>query len=258
MLINFTLAPLEKIRPWGMAGNYRLHWFGLTDGEYWIQAGKSSLFEYSDDAQAAGASRYCEYQVVRLYEDLMEMLPFILEPVPKSLVQYIFGESAKAWQKTCDDWCDKNYEVIERPPFSEIYDTAIVWTGKRRLHSAHLSPSANIAIWSDDENVHIEWNNRDRLFDGKPAWSAAFGTHQMPRREFEQEIKSFHLRFMGQMAARVALVQQGVLAPEIGIDLPGLVKEHEQRTRTLDVAFGLLPRTDWSEIERAIHEIREN
>lgn len=257
MLINFTLAPIQKIHPWGAPGNYRLHWFGLTDGEYWIQAGDAALFEYSDHARTEGASRYCDYQVVRLYEDLTEMLPNILEPVPQSLVQYMWGETAKVWQKTYSDWCDKNYDVLERPWFNEIINTAIMWTGKRLLDSAYLSPSANIAIWSDEQHVHIEWDNRDRLFDGKPAWSAVLGSYQMPRNEFIEEMRSFHSRLMEQMTVRVEQVQEGALAPEIEIDLPGLAKEHEQRMRTLDTALNQCPRTDWNEIERAIREIRE-
>jgi len=257
VLINFTLVPIEKIRPWGRPGNYRLHWFGLTDGEYWIKAGEAALFEYSDHARTAGASRYCDYQVVRLFEDLTEMLPYILEPVPEPLVQYMWGETAKAWQKTYSAWCDKNYEVLERSQFNEIMDTAVMWTGKRWLDSAYLSPSANIAIWSDEEHVHIEWDNRDRLFDGKPAWSAILGSYQMARNKFVEEVRSFHLRLMEQMAARVQQVQEGALSPEIEIDLPGLVKEHEQRSRTLDTALNLCPQTHWKEIEKAIREIRE-
>ncbi len=258
MLFNFTLVPVEKILPWGSPGSSRLHWFGLTDGEYWIQAGQTTLLEYSNHARAAGASRYCDYQVIRLYEDLMEMLPYILEGIPKQLVQYLWGETAKAWQKTYSDWGDKNYDVLERSRFNTIFDAAIVWAGKRWLDSAYLSPSANIAIWSDEKHVYIEWDNRDRQFDGKPAWSALIGSHQIPRNEFINEVKSFHLRLMEQMATRIDQVRQGALAPEIEIDLPRLMQEQEQRMRTFDTALNLCPQTDWKAVERAIREIREH
>lgn len=62
---------------------------------------------------------------------------------------------------------------------------------------------------------------------------------------------------MEQMATRVAQVQEGALAPEIEIDLLGLVREHEQRIRTFDASLNLSPQTDWKEVERAIREIRE-
>lgn len=248
MLINFTLAPIEKIHPWGEPGSYSLHWFGLTYGEYWIQAGEAALFEYGDQ-------QYCDYQVVRLYEDLMEMLPYILEPVPESLVPYISSESAKAWQGAYEVWRDRNDDVLDSDHYWETADAAIVWSGKRRLDSAYLSPSANIVFWSDTEHVHIEWDNRDRKIDGKPAWSAVLGSYQMPRNEFIEEMKSFHVRLMDQMAARVEQVVAGCLPSEIQIDLPGLVKQHEMRTRSLDAALRVAPETDWQQIEKAIREI---
>jgi hypothetical protein len=254
VLINFTLAPIEEIVPWGEPGNYRLHWFGLTYGEYWIEAGEAALFEYSEQARTADTKRYCEYQVVRLYEDLVGMLPCILEPVPKPLVPHIRVESAKAWQNTYDAWRHRN-EDVGTDYFCEIADAAITWSQERHLDNAYLSPSANIAIWSDQEHVHIEWDNRGRLFDGKPAWAAVLGSYQMPRGKFIEEMKSFHDRLMDQMAARVDQVVAGCLPSEIQIDLPGLVREHEQRTRSLDSALSIVPETDWQQAERAIREI---
>lgn len=45
-LINFSLTDLGSVGPWGAEN--RLHWFGLTDGSYWMQAGPSTtLFQYT-------------------------------------------------------------------------------------------------------------------------------------------------------------------------------------------------------------------
>lgn len=256
MLINFTLAPIESIVPWGKPGSLSLHWFGLTYGEYWIQAGESALFEYSDHARNAGTGRYCDYQVVRLYEDLLEMLPHILEPVPQPLVPYISGESAKAWRNAYHAWCDSDDDVADADRLGEIGDAAVAWSERRRLDSAYLSPSANIAIWSDREHVHIEWDNRDRRFDGKPAWSALLGAYRMPRDRFIEEVKSFHVRLMEQMVARVDQVVTGGLPSGIHIDLPGLVREQGQRMGSLDSALKVaVSRTDWQRAENAIREI---
>ena len=38
MLFEFVLRPLEEVQPWGV-DEPTLHWFGLTDGWYWIEAG---------------------------------------------------------------------------------------------------------------------------------------------------------------------------------------------------------------------------
>ena len=256
MLINFTLAPIEKIIPWGEPGSQSLHWFGLTWGEYWIQAGEAALFEYSDHARKAGINRYCDYQVVRLHEDLLEMLPYILEPVPEALVPYISGESARDWRNAYHAWCEIDDDVTDPDYLGDLADAAVAWSGRRRLDSAYLSPSANIAIWSDRDNVHIDWDNRDRKFDGKPAWTAVFGSYQLSRDVFIEEVRSFHIRLMHQMAARVDRVRAGALAPDIQIDLPGLAREQEQRPRALDSALRVvIPETDWQRAERAIREI---
>ena len=252
MLINFSLMPIEKIQPWGKAGDYRLSWFGLTDGMYWIQAGNSTLFEYSELARAAGSSRYCDYQVVRLYEDLMDMLPSILEPIPVAFVRYIAGESAAAWRETYGNWCDRNADSTDDDGFFRIVESASTWTGRRRLDTAYLSPSTNIVIWSDTESIHFEWDNRKNYFDGKPAWSALHGTYQITRETFMEEIRSFHVRLMAQMSERVKQVISGALSPGIKIDLPGLTREHDQRSRILDEVLSSPVSTDWQEVGRSI------
>ncbi len=66
MLFNFSLTPLEKIIPWGEPGEEILHWFGLTDGTYWMEVGEHKLFEYSSSACESSAPEYCDYQIVRL------------------------------------------------------------------------------------------------------------------------------------------------------------------------------------------------
>lgn len=255
MLINFTLAPLEKIIPWGQPGSYCLHWFGLTFGEYWIQAGEATLFEYSDHARAAGAERYCTYQVVRLYEDLMDMLPYILEPVPDALVPYISGDGAGILRSAHEAWCERADDVPDEDGLFDFADVAVMWVGKRRLDSSYLAPSANIAIWSDEEHVHIEWDNRDRQLGGSPAWSASLGSYRVSQSEFIEEMKSFHVRLMEQMAARIEQVASGQLRSEIQIDLAALAREHEQRTCSLDAALKIVPATDWQQVERAVGEI---
>lgn len=47
-LFQFELRQLDQIQPWGAPDDPNLHWFGLTDGWYWIQVGEDRLFEYSD------------------------------------------------------------------------------------------------------------------------------------------------------------------------------------------------------------------
>ena len=50
MLFNFRLKNTEDIAPWSTPSKgdaLSLHWFGLTDGWFWIDIGGQQLFRYS-------------------------------------------------------------------------------------------------------------------------------------------------------------------------------------------------------------------
>lgn len=110
MRFHFRLRPLDDIAPWGTVTNPdartpewlcrpHLGWFALTDGWYWIEASQAELFRYSQAAVNAmvreqpNAPRvsealeipYEDYQVTRLWEDLLELLPDVLDPVSSRL-----------------------------------------------------------------------------------------------------------------------------------------------------------------------------
>ena len=57
---NFQLKELDKIQPFGDDADRSLHWFGLTDGFCWINAGTQNIYEYSEEADAFfdGCGRY--------------------------------------------------------------------------------------------------------------------------------------------------------------------------------------------------------
>jgi hypothetical protein len=62
MLFNFRLRPLDQVIPWGDPEAPTFHWFGLSDGEYWIEAGGTTLFlgelkSFNDRLMAAMGER---------------------------------------------------------------------------------------------------------------------------------------------------------------------------------------------------------
>ena len=255
MLINFELNPLGKVIPWGEPGGHSLHWFGLTDGRYWITAGGDTLFEYSERVRRSEFDRYCEYQVARVLEDISEMLPNILDPIPQDLVKYISGESGRAWVETQDSWFERNLTAGAGDEAWDVLGRAKSLLDGRFLDSAYLTPSASIMMWSDDADVHIEWENGDKLINGELAWSAVRGSFHLPRASFVEEVRAFHARLFEQMTSRIEQVAAGALHPDIHIDLPGLIAENEQRRD--DAAQALEKREDacWDKIRSAILEI---
>ncbi len=255
MLINFELNPLGKVIPWGEPGSQSLHWFGLTDGRYWITAGSDTLFEYSEQVRHGDFDRYCEYQVARFLEDITEMIPNILDPIPQDLVKYISGESGRAWMETQYSWFERNLTAGAGDESWDVLGRAKSLLDGRFLESAYLTPSASIMMWSDDADVHIEWENGDKLINGELAWSAVRGSFHLPRASFVEEVRAFHARLFEQMTSRIEQVAAGALHPDIHIDLPGLIAENEQRRD--DAAQALEKREDacWDKIRSAILEI---
>lgn len=252
MLFNFALAPLHQIKPWGRSGQECLHWFGLTDSQYWIEVGASKLLEYSDAAQRRGAPRFCDYQAVRLYEDVVDLARYVLEPVPPDLIQFIAAQGRKKTLERMSAWREAMPSRAGDHDQSLI-EAGMTWIGMRELDTAYLTPSADIIMWSDESMVHIEWDNRDKCFDGQPAWTALSGKYSLSRSDFVNECKSFHERLMDSMSERIEQVIAGGLSPAIQVDLEGLVSEHESRSHLSQLNFGPLPSpTSWPTVREAI------
>lgn len=251
-LFQFELCPVDQIEPWRGSNGPELHWFGLTDGHYFLQAGGTRLFEYS--AEAGG--RYCEYQVVRLYDDTAQLAPYALETVPEDLRQYIALDASRQWGHYSDRWSEVATVRGETRIDLAQLELACSWIGNRELESSYLSPSAKIVFWSDQDHVHIQWDNRDQCFQGAPAWSAQFGCWKLSREAFKEELRSFHHRLIAKMAERVALVSEGALGSHIHIDVDTLHREQAVRSRTIERNLGApMPSTDWVSIREAIRTL---
>lgn len=255
MLINFELTPVEKVIPWGNQGEHNLHWFGLTEGQYWIDAGGHALLEYSEHAQRNGTGRYCDYYVARILEDITDMLPSILEPIPQDLVQYVSGESGRAWIALQESWSERNIVKGAGDEVWGVWEHANLLLYNRFLDSAYLTPSASILMWSDEADVHIEWENVDKLIDGELAWSAVSGSFHLPREVFVKEVGAFCAKLFEQMTSRTEQVAAGALHPDIRIDLPALIAENAQRREKVAQALEKREQASWDAIRSAILEI---
>ena len=258
VVFDFRLVPLDQLEPWGEPGSQRLHWFGLTDGEYWIEVGQDMLFEYTEAArQKVGCPRYCAYQVVRLYEDLLEIVSDVLAPVPTDISPYLILDRRTAWSRAFDAWAADAEVRLPKNEFWDSVDAATSWIAKRTLDSGYLAPSARIQLWADDRNVYVEWNNRDKLIDGVQAWTATSGSYAISRATFVDEVQSFHDRLMNQMNDRVGAIRSGRFQPAVDIDIEALAKEHEQRAKPITRHLAPPNEQDWSTVRRVIDEIKK-
>lgn len=266
MRFHFRLRETQSMPLWRDAdGAAHLHWFGLTDGWYWIEAEGSELFRYSQvlvdkwrsEHQSAPwleALPYVDYQVARLWEDVLNILPDVLEPVPKALAQHLgSGGAWHEWMRVA--WTTPELQTLDS--MERVYD-ATNWWITRRVDTAYLQAGPNIWFWSDGESLHLEWDNHECTLDGQPAWEAAVGEDITPTEEFLAEVRNFDMRLIRRMHDRVTLVQGGEARPGITLD-PGLSEDQRQRAQRLSTVLAhTTPRepTDWESVIRAVEAIQ--
>ncbi|WIG60771.1 MAG: hypothetical protein OJF49_003519 [Ktedonobacterales bacterium] len=278
MLFNFQLHRMHDIAPWGPVSpdsrspgwlhQPHLSWFGLTYGSYWIDVGQTELFRYSQavvdlsfrkfpDAPWLADLPYVDYYVVRLWEDLLDLLPMVLEPVHARLVGMLAPNGPWA------TWVEQA-EAAVNAAFPSQYDTAryIIydvarWWWQRHLDTSYLQAGPNIVFWSDGADVHIQWDNRDCLLDDLLAWEAMLGESTLPVAAFLEEMRSFDARFLRRMRDRIAIAQADWARPDVALD-PHPYEEHHRRVQWSRQQFeAASPRepTDWDAVFRAIARI---
>lgn len=250
-MIEFKLDPIEKVQPWGDDGDKRIHWFALTQGSYRIKVDDEYLLNYNEEF-----NNYCrkkhpeyifpsttsvEYYVVRFWEDLVNILPHILEPIP-SKIQSTISLNYKSQLKWIAD-----FDI-----YDEKTDYATSWLCNRHLNSFYLQNAPNIWFWSNEDYVFIHWDNSEIFVDEMLVWSALQGSFKMNRNEFINNIWSFHNNLFAEMDNRVSWICSNFANPTIFIDFEGLQREHKQRETFLESAMMVKPNTEWNEVTSAL------
>lgn len=259
MLFEFELRPIEAIPPWGTPSNLSLSWFGLTDGFYRLKMGDQYLLNYTNEIIGHWKHQYPElnflpkptwvdYQVVRLWEDILDMLPYILEPLPNELIAILEKNDSDT-----EKWKDKLASCLKN---EDAFWNATAWIDQRHLDSAYLSHGAYIRMWMANDEVCIKWDNKACVVEGIPVWSAQQGICRMPAAIFLQEVHSFHERLMNAMEERIATILENKGINSVYIDLKHLSEEQEDRKQWLGNALAK-PRSG-QELEAALKILSVN
>lgn len=237
---QFQLRPLDQVHPWGR-DKLTLHWFGLTEGWYWLDLNGHQLLRYSAETvrrrQADGHDDppYADYYVARLWEDLLQLLPTILEPVPADLLPFIESD-ATPWTTRDDE--------------SDADTTAEVWYGDHYLDFGYLRNGPKVRCWrtiSADDMVTIDWwyqrldPDDDIVFAGPVRGRTAFRTQQLT-----DAVRDLDRQLMAAMDKRVSELERRGSPPGVELDLVALRNEHRQRTTWLAHALDRTPATGWA------------
>jgi len=214
-----------------------LSWFGLTYGSYRLEVGNEKLFSYSEQMSAIWTAEspgfcgdYVDYQVVRLWEDILEILPNVLEPIPLELAQLFSTHNLQV--SALNQRVEKSLRSGHIN--QDIAKAAVCWIQDRTLDTGYLINGPSIWLWSDQDSVTITWDNRNSLINGVEVWSAKHGSYSMPRSVFLKEVELFNDDFIAQMSQRVDDICAGWNRPHIRIDIENLRKQQLERPRELE------------------------
>lgn len=259
MLFNFALFPLGEtiIDELDLDGKHAsLCWYNLTDGWYWIDVGTEHLFRYTPECLRRWSANdprpmhwpYVDYQVARLWEDLLDILPAVLEPLPPALAQRLVAPLVwNEWLVAFQDWTQSREEEDEE----EDFDILTRWWFERKLDTGYLVEGPQVWLWNDGTHIHLVWDNCERLLEGVAVWTATTGEVLVPVAEFLEEVSAFDHHLMNAMTNRVKAARQHWAQPGYQEELAWLEKEQVQRAgmlaHTLEAMTTRKP-TDWEQI----------
>lgn len=229
---RFELRPLPEVTPWG-GDRPRLHWFGLTEGRYrWEVAGRC-LPRPVPGSSEPGIDHY----VARLWEDVLDLTPTVLEPVPDDLRTFVASDPA-TWAPVDGDDGDDSDDAVE----------ARSWHALHRLDLAYLADPPRLRLWrtvGTRDEVHVRWTH-PRGEPDEPGGAAVVDTAA-----YVDAVHDLGRTLMTAMRARVDEVRERGGLPGVEIDLDALAREQEERAaHAAAVRLDTPPGTDWDAVRR--------
>jgi hypothetical protein len=261
-LINFKLRHPDNIIPWGEHPDTSMHWFGLTDGEYWLDVNKTILYKYTDEVPTGGdvnESIYVEYQLVRLIEDWTSIFGSIAEPVPDAFYaisqnnNYLYRFYGAAQQRLDDLSKDPSIDV---DTYYDTYDKTVEWVYSRTLTAIHLTYGPSISFFRNGNNISIVWKADHLTEDNIPVWTAQNGEVEMEYETFINEVEDFGNRFFDAMDTQVQIAVEKDWGTT-RLNKERLIQEQQERRVEFQKSLAVLKgeptkHTDWDLINSLI------
>ncbi len=256
---HFQLKELDKVEPFGEDAHRSLHWFGLTDGLLWIEAGTQTIYEYSAEANAffGNCTRYYEYYLARFLEDFSHIFRYVGESIPEKLYHNLdkFEKRSEQWRSLHEEEEDDIFDLF----FDEEYCAVCEWWWNRGFDSGHLIGGPDINFFRCGEKIKILWESTFQTGSGESIWTAPKGSFEMSYEDFTSSVAEFFDSFFEAMDKQV----ENAVEMEWGsieLDKQRLIEENEARKSIFAREIGLLKNSDehtnWDKI-MAIYEKME-
>jgi len=264
-LVNFKLRHPDKVTPWGNPPGGTMHWFGLTDSEYWLQLKDANFYEYTraiTEHWNLQASKYVDYHAIRLIEDWTSIFHSITESIPDEFYEiarnynslYEFYNKSTEWLNLLAD-----NPSIDTDTYYDKYDQIIEWIYSRTLTSMHLTFGPNITFFRNREMISIVWDASQMTEENIPVWTAQTGQQEMAFTDFINELKEFGERFFSSMQRQIEIAVEKDWG-QVTIDKARLVEEHQERRKAFQGSMLTLENkstktTNWDLVRSLINEM---
>jgi hypothetical protein len=240
MKILFKLREVDAIIPWGKGADRSLSWFGLTDGIYCINTPAGRLFEYSLPADPNVGEPWCDYQVARLFEDLIEIWPVVADPVPEDILARYLA------------WRPREVELMrasDDEKFLEACAEARVWWNERCLDTLYLRSQPALFLWRAGDEVRLSWQALE-------PWTVASAELSFSFESVQAAVAEFFNEFLTAMRERVHLIERdGWRREDCRVDVVQLVAGQPERESWVENAMSRVRTTDWNVVRARLTEI---
>lgn len=253
-LFEFDLFPIEDITPWGEPGRQSLSWFALTDGFFRVVVGEQILFRYTPEILAhwSEQARDASYQIAAFARDMLgsvaagvAALPDFVERLAadRELLARLERQPCPPDEEDSGDAKDRRYAAWR-------------WLGERSPWTSYLVAQPRLSFVRIGDEVRIHWDNRDRVIDGIPVWTAQYGVHALPVEVFLSECQDFSARLLGEMDARISRIEAGTARPRVEVEIFSLREQQESWRKELTSYFeASAPDIPWEQAEMALRVV---
>jgi Family of unknown function (DUF5984) len=246
---RFELCPLDEVSPWGGA-RPRLHWFGLTEGWYWIDANGYELLRRS---RVEHPLPYIDYYLARLWEDVITLTPYAMESVPDDLRSFI-ASSPAAWARDPSDFvatsASDGVETVNAGSREHPVLAAAIWHGEHQLDLGYLRNAPRLRFWrmagGDSDEVIVDWQHED---DGEIGFTGGQTfKFSVPTTEYLDAVRRLDRELLDAMTQRIEEVSRRGGLSGVDLDLVELQREHEDRRTWLSHNLDRQMTTNWDAV----------